>query len=150
MKVRRAAWQVVGAMALVLLAVGGLAPPASADPGYVQLNIGVHSPQYLVDGCRYKIVYGNYGNTPYAGVRLYGGCSNVIVGVRSSDANGVHWTWSSTIAHTGTDACGAYSAVQANGPNPGYGLAASIIGNGSFWLLYDYDGDQTQTIHSNC
>lgn len=150
MKVAGSVVRIVGVVALGLLSVGGLATPASADPGYVQLNIGVHSPQYLVDGCRYKIVYGNYGSAPVAGVRLYGGCSNVTVGVRSADGNGVHWTTSSVIDHTGTDACGAYSAIQANGPNPGYGTGAFILGNGSFWNFYDYDGDQTQPIHSLC
>jgi hypothetical protein len=150
MKVGRKLWQAVGVVALGLVSVGGVGEPAGADAGYVQLNIGVHSPQYSVDGCRYKIIYANYGSAPVAGVRLYGGCSNVNVGVRSADANGVHWTWSSTVAHTGTDSCGAYTAIQANGPNPGYATGASIIGNTSFWKFYDYDGDQTQAPHSLC
>ncbi|HEX7131930.1 MAG TPA: hypothetical protein VF228_05110 [Iamia sp.] len=141
---------VAGVVALGLLSVVPSSPPASANPGYVQLNIGAMSPQYLVDGCRYKIIYGNFGSAPFAGVRLYGGCSNVTVGVRTLNGTTETWTWGSTVVGTGTDGCGAYSAVQTNGPNPAYATGASIIGNTSFWLFYDYDGTDTQPIHSTC
>jgi hypothetical protein len=153
MRIRKTFWRCAGAVALGLVSMGTPGAPAGADPGFVQLNIGVHSPQYSVNGCRYKIIYANYGSAPLAGVRLYGGCSNVIVAVRSSDANGVHWTPSSAVNHTGTDGCGSYTAIQAGGPVPGYATGASISGTGSggsFWKLYDYDGDQTQAPHSLC
>lgn len=153
MKVRKTMWRCAAAIAIGLVSMTSQVAPASADPGYVQLNNTTLSPQYLVNGCRYKIIYGNFGSASFAGVRLYGGCSDVTVGLRSINGPTPIWTWSSTVAGTGTDTCGAYTAIQENGPNPAYGIGAYILATGTtgaFWKFYDADGDQTQPIHSTC
>jgi hypothetical protein len=135
--------------AVVLGSTG--AAPAGADPSDIDLEINHMSPQYRAGDCVYKIIYGNYGSAPYAGVRVYNTlCFGSAVVVKSADGNGIHYTSSQTVAHNGIDSCGAYWTIQATGPNPGYGIGARFHPADGGTLRYASDGTSSQPVYSTC
>jgi hypothetical protein len=139
------------ASALVLGAVtlgSPSASPVGADPSDVELEINTFSPFYREDLCLYRIVYGNYGSTPYAAIRGYSTyCIGMTVWAKTVDNNGTHWTSSDTVAFYDVDSCGLYYAIQATGPAPGYGIGARLDTGTTTWT-YSYDGEDTQTVDS--
>jgi len=154
-KIRRATGAVALGLAAVVVATMTSASPAAADASYIQLAPGVQSPQYSVNGCRYKVVYTGYGTTPVAGASLYNSaCNGTIIGVKSADGSGVHWTQWTSGSHTGSDGCGTYTGLLVAGPDPGYAIGLYIwVPGGSFGSglrFYGYDGLQGQNIHSLC
>lgn len=114
-------------MAVTGVGVAGAAP-AGADFSDVHLSPNTMSPKWFGGtGCHIRIIYGNYGAAPFAGLRTYGsGCGGMAISIWSADGNGTRWTTSSTVAGTGTDGCGSYTAIQVTGPTPGYGLRARL------------------------
>ncbi|HYX35949.1 MAG TPA: hypothetical protein VE954_22845 [Oligoflexus sp.] len=75
------------------------------------------SRQFIDGSCLYKIIYGNYGSTPYATVHLYGGkCGTgekqpyVVVDYEPNSLNS-----GSGDPIGGKDVCGSYIAFQATG-----------------------------------
>jgi hypothetical protein len=144
--VARAACALV--MAVTVLGCPSAAPAGANlhDYGLAFNTLSIQYQSAYPTGCLFKVIFGNYGSAPYAGVRTYGGsaCTGIQVAIWSADSNGTRWTSSSTVAHTGTDGCGAYSAVQATGPNPGYGLRARVTFATGHVRHYADDGVEVQ------
>jgi hypothetical protein len=125
--------------------------PAAAAPSDVGLAIGTLSGIHEVDGCVYRIIYGNYGSAPYAGILGYTTtCLGFTVSVRSADSNGTHWTPATEVAGNDVDdVCGLHYIIQANGPSPGYALGARIQGP-TTTVTYAYDGTTAPPVSDYC
>ncbi|HEU5151184.1 MAG TPA: hypothetical protein VFU19_11840 [Iamia sp.] len=135
-----------------VLALGSTAGPAGADPADVHLPLTTWSPQYSLGGCRYKLVYGNYGAAPFVAARFYNlsACGGALVAVTYLNSSGVSVNAVSTaIQTTGTDGCGAFEQILAVGTAPGIGFRGLVwVGTGLRW--YASDGLDTQPVHSTC
>ncbi|HYI60268.1 MAG TPA: hypothetical protein VEW93_00530 [Acidimicrobiales bacterium] len=131
--------------------------PAGADPSYIQLPVASQSPQYQVNGCRYKIVYLNYGAVPIAALRTYystaAACVGASVAVQGQSGATKYWYWHDTANgySEGIDGCGAYRNIQAIGVANRYAVGAiaalpSAPGGGWFngWRFYGNDGTANQ------
>lgn len=149
----------LGFAVVTLVASASGSSPAGADPGFINLPFNQMSPQYEVNGCRYRVMYLAFGSAPVALLRTYNsGCEGSSVAIQSVDGNGRHVTFHpGGGVSTGTDGCGSYEEIAATGPAPGYaiGLIAALPGapggplfNG--WRGYSADGLQGQTINAFC
>ena len=143
------------ACALVMAATVSGAPgaaPAGADVHDVDLSPNTMSPKWFAGpSCHIRISYGNFGAAPFAGLRTYGsGCGGLAISIWSADGNGTRWTASSTVAGTGTDSCGSYSAIQATGPSPGYGLRARLTFSDGSREHFAADGTDVFTAGFSC
>lgn len=125
--------------------------PVAAAPTDVGQAIGTFSAIHEIDGCVYRILYGNFGSAPFAAIRGYTStCIGFTVSVRSADSNGTHWTPTTTVAGHGIDdVCGSYYAIQANGPVPGYGIGARIQGP-TTTVTYAADGLAAAPVSDYC
>lgn len=138
-------------MALAVFGAPGAAP-AGANVHDVHLGYNTMSPKWFAGtGCHIRISYGNYGAAPFAGLRTYGsGCGGLAISIWSADSNGTRWTTSSTVAGTGSDGCGSYSAIQATGPAPGYGLRARLTFPDGSQEHFAADGTDVFTAGISC
>jgi len=156
---RRVAAMAVGVVAMVAMGLG--ASPAGADPAYITRPTNVMSPQYEVNGCRYKVMYGNFGGDAYAQLRIYNpsGCvgSSISIIYNAGSGNQTETVYLSGGYGTGSDGCGSYRWIQATAPVTAYAIAALAAlphdpGGGWFngWRFYSADGLQGQTAYSLC
>lgn len=118
------------------LAVGMQAAPASAHPSYNTLPTNTWSPQYNVNGCLYKVHYGNYGSIAYAQMRIYNpttcGAAAVALGFHDGTTQDQVLKTFASGYYTGGDGCGSYREVQATAPRAGYAThATTIVTDGS-------------------
>jgi hypothetical protein len=115
------------ALTRVLFAIAMIGGVAGAMPASAAVSTFRHPPNQLSrqfrDGsCRYKIIYGNFGNVPFAIVHAYDGGS-CLLGTQkpyvtvnyepfSGQANSGHFS----AGVRGSDRCGTFTAFQATGP----------------------------------
>ena len=147
---RRSMWQVVGALALVggLVLGSTVAPaPAGANPGDVYLPSGTAMGNlYDLGGCRYQLVWGQFGPAPVVLARFYNlsACGGALVAIYYYDSSGTLTNASSqTVVLTNTSSCGTFQQIQANGPPPGIAVRALVwVGAGA--RFYANDGTASQ------
>lgn len=164
-KILRAVTMIVMASALAVGVHG--TPPAGADPAFTHLATNTLSPQYLVNGCKFRVRYGNFGSAAYAQLRVYpvgtsyASCATAGVSVGYHDGtteSSVSETFSTTTYVTGTDGCGAYREIQATTPVVAYATFALAAApndptdptwfNG--WRFFSSDGQGTLPVNSTC
>jgi hypothetical protein len=95
-----------------------VATPASAAVSYFRHPSNQLSRQFRDGSCIYKIIYGNFGSSPYATAHFYSGVCNSgsrqpEVYVEYQPNSGQTKSGSAT---GGIDGCGAYIAYSAVGP----------------------------------
>lgn len=145
---------VTAALLAAAVVAGAGAAPAAADPSYIQLATNTMSPQYEVEGCRYRVMYGNFG-VAYAQMRIYNpsSCTGAGVAIVYHDGTGLDdesRTFSQGYS-TGTDGCGSYRYIQATAPVAGVASHA-VTSTGTFasFRAYSADGLAYQPVHSTC
>lgn len=150
---------------IILVATASMSggAPAGADPSFIYRPGASMSPQYQVNGCRYRIVYLNYGSQPVAALRTYYStavaCDGASVGVQAQNGATKYWYYyDSDDGYTeGIDSCGAYRNIQVVGPQNRWSIGAlaalptdSTLFDG--WRFYGYDGTANQNAEfvQNC
>ncbi len=152
MKMRTVA-KMMGAVALVaVMTLGSAAAPApvGANPTDTYLPNNTLSPQYSLGGCLYKVIWGNFGSTPFTQVQFYNltSCGGAVVALDWTNGTTTQTAFGTTVTATGTDGCGSYQVIQAAG-GVGFALRGLVwVGTGFVW--YANDGLNTQPIHAHC
>jgi hypothetical protein len=133
----KALTRILCAVAMVGVVAGAM--PASAAVSAFRYPRNKLSPQFREGSCLYKIIYGNYGNVPFAIVHVYdgGACMlgdrkpyvTVNYGREGRQANSGYFS----AGVRGSDRCGTFTAFQATG-EAGYdvndmGVAFPVTGN---------------------
>lgn len=139
------------AVLATVLAVGVTAAPAQADPADVWLPNNTWSKQVDVGGCLYKVVWGNFSHVPFTRVQIYNpaSCGTPVVAIEYHAAAGVQADTSLTYIGSGTDGCGSFQYIQAQGRDPGFASRGLVwLAGGLHW--YANDGLAVQPIHSHC
>jgi len=135
-------WAVVVAAFL-----GSIAMAAPASAATYRYPPNTLSPQFRDGTCIYRIWYGNYGGTPFAKVRLYGGdCGELTVRVAGQRGDLVDWYTAPRGYSGGQDSCGSYFEKQAtaNGaPAFAVGMQAYFPATGHDYVFWHDSGRQT-------
>jgi hypothetical protein len=117
----------MAAWTIAMLTTVGVAQPASATTDtYFQFPNDVLSRQFRDGNCIYKISYGDYGNMPYAQLRLFAGdCGTDLYPLPI-----VTLTWSGGERNTpsvygGSEPCGSFIGIQVVGGSAAIGHPAT-------------------------
>ena len=124
------------------------ASPAAAATHHFRWPAGRLSPLFGGATCTYRILWGNYGNVPFAKWRVYGpGSCSYRIHVRYTD-DGARFRSSEAPGYTGRghDRCGGYQEKQATGPAGNIATSMVIEKVGQHLQFWDKYGSPTDDL----
>lgn len=125
------------------------APPPPANT--LRVPAGSLSPQMINGTCVFRIWFGNFGDTPFAKVRVYSGaCGGMGITVISQRGDDTLHT-SDTGWGGGTDECGSYYEGQATGRGPAIAVGQRVnFAETGQVLTFLHDSGRTARIYARC